>query len=82
MNQLYSSFLIKETIISVNAVDEKGRPNYKGQKFTKFLKSLGLEELLKRNFKVNLTDTDKETAIKKANENVIDAVKAFSKGGE
>ena len=80
MNELYSTYLITETIISVNATDKNGKPCYKGQSFKKYLKNVGLSDLVKRNFKVNRTD--KETAIKKANENVIDAVKAFSKGGE
>ena len=80
INELYSTYLITETIISVNAVDKKGKPAYKGQSFKKYLKNAGLGDLVKRNLKVNRTD--KETAINKANKNVIDAVKAFSKGGE
>ena len=80
MNELYSTYLIRETIISVNATDKKGKPCYKGQSFKKYLKNVGLGDLVKRNFKVNRTD--KETAIKKAKENVIDAVQMFSKGGE
>ena len=80
INIIYSTYLITETIISVNATDKNGKPCYKGQSFKKYLKNAGLSDLVKRNFKVNRTD--KETAIKRANENVIDAVKAFSKGGE
>ena len=80
INNIYSTYLITETIISVNATDKNGKPCYKGQPFKKYLKNIGLGDLVKRNFKVNRTD--KETAIKKANNNVVDAVETFSKGGE
>ena len=76
INELYSTYLITETTKQVN--DATGK--YKPIKFNKFLASIGFGELARKKYKVNRTD--KEATIKKANENVIDAVKAFSKGGE
>ena len=75
-NQMYSTYLMTETMRQVN--DREGK--YKPIKFKKYLKTIGLGELARKRLKVN--HTDKETAIKKANNNVVDAVKAFSEGGE
>ena len=75
VNRLFSTYQIRETLIAVNAGKK-----YKGKSFKKYLKDLGLSNLLRSNNKIKKSDY--KTRVKKAKENVIDAVNMFSKGGE
>ena len=81
VNRLFQAHTINETIRAVNSGDPKtGKSTYKGTSFNKWLNRIGLGSLLKQSNKIKKSDY--ETRVKKARENVIDAVNMFSKGGE
>ena len=53
---------------------------YEPVSFKKYLRNRNLDDLLARNFKIS--ESEKEKAVNKAHDNVVDAVQMFSKGGE
>ena len=53
---------------------------YEPVSFKKYLRNRKLDDLLARNFKIS--ESEKEKAVNKAHDNVVDAVQMFSKGGE
>ena len=76
IGELFSTYQLIETIISVNDIES----SYKGRSFRKYLRDLKLDDLLRRNFKIS--KSEKKRKIEEAENNVVDAVKMFSKGGE
>ena len=74
-NQLFSTYQIRETLITVNSSKK-----YKGKSFKKYLREIGLSDLLRSSSGFKKSHYQNRT--KKAKQNAEDAVQMFSKGGE
>lgn len=75
VNNLFSTYQTVETLLAVNSGKK-----YKGRSFKKYLSQLGMKDLIARNFKI--TDSERDTEIGKASNNVKDVVSFFNNDGK